>query len=250
MIQIIRMIRWLLLIILLSSSNCNSSTSDNNSAIRVLLYSETEAYRHANIEVARDRMLRFGKTKGFVMHASEDDNIIHPDSLTEFDVIVFLNTTGDIFNEQQQATFINWYRGGKGFVGIHSASDTEYDWPWYHQLVGGYFVNHPPGTSDAEIEVLDSHHPSTKMLPQPWKINEEWYNMRDVLPETSKLLNLDESTYEGGEMGSQHPLCWYREYDGGRTWYTAIGHKPETFDDTTYLEHLFGGIIYAAGIKD
>ena len=234
--------------LLLGIIRCNeriSKTPLNHNDLNVLIYSKTEAYRHSNIETAVLKLKEFAGTKGFDMSISESDSIIHPDSLARYNVIVFLNTTGNIFNTEQQAYFRQWYRNGKGFVGIHSATDTEYDWPWYHQLVGGYFEDHPPGTSEARIQVIDGNHHSTSMLPRPWIMNEEWYNLRDLVPETNKLLNLDESSYEGGRMGADHPLAWYREFDGGRSWYTAMGHKAETFSDSIFLEHICGGIAYA-----
>ncbi|MEM6320349.1 MAG: ThuA domain-containing protein, partial [Bacteroidota bacterium] len=158
------------------------------------------------------------------------------------------NTTGDVLNGAQQLEFNRWIQAGGGFVGIHAATDTEYQWPWFGQLVGAYFNGHPnnPNVREASIQRIDKNHVSTSMIPDTWTREDEWYNFKSMNPNMNVLLNLDESTYKGGTNGENHPIAWYHEFDGGRSWYTGLGHTPETFTDPLFLEHLWGGINYAA----
>ncbi len=215
--------------------------------IRVLVFSKTEGYRHASIEPGIEAIRGLGQKYGFTVDATEDAEYFTQENLRQYNVIIFLSTSGDVFDEAQQLEFQRWIQAGGGFVGIHSATVTEYDWPWYNELAGGYFASHPPGVSEAVIERVDAEHPSTKPLPDEWVRTDEWYNFRKLIPDTHKLLNLDEESYEGGDMGNNHPIAWYREFDGGRAWYTALGHTSESYSEPLFLEHVWGGIKYAAG---
>lgn len=137
---------------------------------------------------------------------------------------------------------------GGGYVGVHAASDTEYEWPWYGQLVGGYFESHPK-TQNATLQVKNPNHPSTKHLPQLWTRTDEWYNFKNLNPKVNVLLTIDESSYEGGKNGSHHPMAWFHEFDGGRAFYTALGHTEASYKDPLFLKHLTGGILYVIGDK-
>lgn len=183
------------------------------------------------------------------MDWTEDPATFADATLSEYRVVIFLSTTGDVLNVAQQAAFERYIQTGNGYVGIHSASDTEYDWPWYGGLVGAYFSNHPsiqPGT----IHVEDRSHPSTASLPETWLRTDEWYDFRTNPRGTVRVLaTLDEASYSGGGMGTDHPISWYHEYDGGRAWYTAGGHTVESFSEPLFLEHILGGILDAAGVE-
>ena len=138
-------------------------------------------------------------------------------------------------------------QNGGGFVGIHSATDTEYDWAWYGQLVGSYFDGHP-AIQEAEVDVVDNAHLSTSGLPNPWLRTDEWYNFDpDPTGSVTVLLTVDESTYSGGTMGNPHPIAWFHEFDNGRSWYTAMGHTEASYSEPLFRQHLLGGIRYAAG---
>ena len=134
-------------------------------------------------------------------------------------------------------------------MGIHSAADTEYDWPWYGKLVGAYFKNHPnnPSIRDAEIIKEDSMHVSCKHLPDRWERTDEWYNYKEINPDINILLRLNESSYEGGEHGDNHPIAWYHEFDGGKAFYTGGGHTRASFDEIDFKQHILGGILYCLG---
>ena len=160
---------------------------------------------------------------------------------------MFLSTTGDVLDALQQAAFERFVRRGGGFVGVHSAADTEYDWAFYGGLIGAYFSDHPDiQTATIHIE-LDSH-PSTASLPRAWIRRDEWYNFRrNPRGAVSVLATLDERTYSGGTMALDHPIMWAQTYEGGRSWYTAGGHTAESFAEAQFLDHLGRAILWAAG---
>lgn len=215
----------------------------------VLVFSKTEGFRHASIPDGIETVRALGEAHGFAVTATEDAAHFTPDSLGRYAVVLFLNTTGNVLNETQQAAFQQYIREDGGFVGVHSASDTEYDWPWYNRLVGAYFDGHPP-VQEATITVTDSTHPSTRMLPNPWVRTDEWYSFRDVQDGLNVLLRLDEGSYDldgAPAMGADHPIAWYHTVDGGRAWYTALGHTSKTYDEPLFRAHLWGGIQWAAG---
>jgi len=217
-----------------------------NQPYRVLVFSKTAAFRHASIPNGLAAIQQLGLENNFQVVATEDATLFNDAFLAQFRVVVFLMTTGDVLDAAQQAAFERYIRAGNGFVGVHSASDTEYSWPWYGGLVGAYFSNHP-AIQKATVWVEDMEHPSTRFFNAPWVRNDEWYNFR-TNPRTSVhvLATLDESTYSGGTMGD-HPIAWYHEYDGGRAWYTAGGHTAASYAEPMFRAHLLGGIQYAAG---
>ena len=220
--------------------------------LSVLVFSKTEQFRHASIEAGIAALQKMGKERGFTVDTTENAEIFKEQNLKKYNVVVFLNTTGDILNDAQQLEFNRFVQAGGGFVGIHSATDTEYDWEWYGKLVGAYFNGHPndPNVREADLEVLIADHPSTKSLPKKWHCLDEWYNYKNINPDLQILVNLDEKSYEGGTNGDSHPIAWCHEFDGGRAWYTGRGHTDETFVEPEFLEHLWGGIDYVAAKRE
>lgn len=216
---------------------------------RTLIFSKTAGYRHKSIKDGIRALYQMSRNNGWDSMATEDDRFFTAKDLSTFDVVIFLNTSGDILNDEQKAAFEGFIRNGGGFVGIHAATDTEHSWPWYNQLVGGYFASHPK-IQPAELEVLIPDHPSTEHLPERWKRTDEWYDFKDLVPSLNVLINLDETTYRGGKMGEVHPIAWYREFDGGRSWYTAGGHTAESYREEDFMKHVQGGIEWAGGLKD
>jgi cytochrome c len=217
--------------------------------INVLIFSKTLSFRHESIDAGKQAILALGKKYDFTVDTTENSEIFAEKTLKKYNVIVFLNTTGDVLNDGQQLEMNRWVQAGGGFVGIHAAADTEYEWPWYGELVGAYFNGHPndPNVRDAIVKVVDKNHESTKHLPAEWKRTDEWYNYKDIKAEINVLLNLDEKSYQGGTNGENHPIAWYRDFDGGRSWYTGLGHTNEAYQDEAFLQMLWGGIQYAAG---
>ncbi len=223
-----------------------ASGESPEAAFSVLVFSKTAGYRHDSIPSGIAAIQALGEQNDFRVDASEDAAIFNDKDLAQYRVVIFLSTTGDILDPGQQAAFEKFIRRGGGFVGIHSASDTEYDWPWYGGLVGAYFRRHPV-IQPATLKVVDPSHRSTRHLPIEWKRTDEWYDFRDDLdPDIVVLIRIDESTYKGGRMGAVHPMAWHHAYDGGRAWYTAIGHTIESYKEPLFLEHLLGGITWAA----
>ena len=236
-------------LLLLLAILCLVSCTDNSISNRVLVFSKTEGYRHASIEPGRDALVKLGGEHGFEVDTTEDASYFSTKTLKDYAVVIFLNTTGDCLDNGQQLALQRFIQAGGGFVGIHAAADTEYKWPWYGQLVGAYFNGHPsdPNVRDAEIERVDSEHASTQHLQDRWPRTDEWYNYRNIQPDLNILLNLDESTYEGGTNGDKHPIAWYHDFDGGRAFYTGGGHTASSFEEPEFLQHLLGGIQYAMG---
>jgi len=214
----------------------------------VLVFSRTTGFRHASIPDGIAAVRQLGDAHGFSVTATEDPSAFSPAGLAGFDAVVFLNTTGDVLDAGQQAAFEDYIRSGGGFVGVHSAADTEYDWAWYGGLVGAYFESHPPGTPGAVVHVVDRAHPATRDLPATWPRTDEWYNFRrSPRGDVHVLATLDETTYNGGTMPGDHPIAWCHVYEGGRSFYTAGGHTGASFAEADFVGHLWGGLGWAAG---
>ncbi len=219
----------------------------NAQNLKVLIFSKTTEFRHNSIGSGIVAIQKLGSENDFLVDVTEDATKFTFDNLSDYGAVIFLSTTGNVLNATQQGEFEKYIQSGGGYVGIHAASDTEYDWPWYGDLVGAYFDFHP-SIQTATIEVADKVHPSTKNLPEYWQINEEWYNFqRNPRGKVHVLATVDESTYSGGSMGYDHPIAWCHEFDGGRAWYTGIGHNDITYIEKDFLDHLLGGILYASG---
>ena len=216
---------------------------------RVLVFSKTAAFKHASIPSGILAIQALGRTHHFAVDTTTDVTNFNEHFLAQYKAVIFLSPTGSVFNEEQKEAFQAYIQQGNGFVGIHAATDFEYDWAWYGDLVGAYFASHPK-QQEAHIQVIDNKHISTKHLPSTWVRKDEWYNFRKVSPAIHVLLNLDESTYEvtKDKMGEQHPIAWYHEFDGGRAFYTGLGHTDEAYQEPLFLQHLLGGICYAANI--
>lgn len=217
---------------------------------RVLVYSRTAGFRHDSIPDGIAAITSMGDENGFKVDATEDPEKFTDDNLDQYAVVVFLSTTGDVLGDEQEKAFERFIAKGRGYVGIHAAADTEYDWPWYGELVGGYFKSHP-AIQPADIHVEDHNHPSTKHLPDIWHRVDEWYNYRqNPRGQVHVLLDLDESTYKNGEMGDDHPIAWYHKFGGGRAFYTGGGHTKESFTEPDFVKHMLGAIRWAAGVED
>jgi type 1 glutamine amidotransferase len=215
----------------------------------LLVFSRTTGYRHDSIPAGIAALSSVASERGFSLSASEDAAVFSDSGLEPFDVIVFLSTTGEVLDAEQQGAFERFIRAGGGWVGIHSASDTEYDWPFYGDLVGAYFREHP-AIQEAVVHVEDATHPATRGIPSEWRRTDEWYAFgENPRPNVSVLLTLDETTYAPGTatMGADHPMAWYHEYEGGRAFYTALGHTSESYAEPAFLGHLEGAIEWAAG---
>ncbi len=224
----------------------------------ILVFSKTASFRHDSIPTGIACLKELGaKSSGenaFSVDATEDAAVFTKEGLEKYDAVVFLSTTGDILNDEQQAAFEAWFRSGGGFVGIHAAADTEHTWPWYGNLVGAWFKTHP-SPQKATVVVEDKTHASTSMLPERWERFDEWYVYK-ANPRTKKdapvhvLATLDETTYDtGGNPMGDHPIAWCHEFDGGRAWYTGGGHTQESYAEPLFRQHLSAGIEWALSGK-
>jgi type 1 glutamine amidotransferase len=213
----------------------------------VFVFSRTEGFRHDSIAAGIAAVQQQGRQLGFTVDASEDAASFSDGNLARYRVVVFLSTTGDVLNGTQQAAFEGFIRRGGGFVGIHSAADTEYDWPFYGGLLGAYFAGHPDIQTGA-IRVETPSHPSMSGLPATWTRRDEWYNFqKNPRGSLDVLATLDERTYTGGTMAPDHPIIWSHTYEGGRAWYTAGGHTTESFSEPLFVAHIGSAIVWAGG---
>ena len=212
----------------------------------VLVFSKTAGFRHDAIPAGIQAIRELGAANSFTVTATEDANAFTTANLAQYEAVVFLSTTGDVLNATQQTAFESYIRGGGGFAGIHAASDTEYDWPFYGELVGAYFASHP-AIQPVTVRVQDRAHAATAHLPQAWNVTDELYNYRTNPRSSARVLaTLDESTYSGGSMGADHPITWCKTLSSGRSFYTGLGHTQAMYADSNFRRELLGGIRYAA----
>ncbi|MCJ8211947.1 ThuA domain-containing protein [Mucilaginibacter sp. RS28] len=213
---------------------------------RVLVFSKTAGFHHKSIAVGVPAVMKLGAENNFEVDTTTDAAKFTDANLKKYTAVIFLSTTGDVLNEEQQEAFKRYIEKGHGYVGVHAAADTEYDWPWYGGLVGAYFKSHPK-QQEAVFNIVDPNFIATKHLPKEWKHFDELYNYRSFADDLHVVMKIDEKSYTGGENGDNHPMSWYHTYDGGRAFYTALGHTDEDYSDPLFLQHLLGGIQYALG---
>jgi type 1 glutamine amidotransferase len=214
----------------------------------VLIFSKTNGYRHQSIETGIAAIQKLGTTNNFTVDATEDSLYLTDANLKKYKTIIFLSTTGTVLGKEQELALQNFIHNGGGFVGIHAATDCEYEWPWYVKMIGGNFLSHPQ-QQEAKLIVVDHTHPSTKHLPATWQRKDEWYNFKNLNPDVTVLIKIDETSYTGGKNGDNHPMAWYHSYEGGKIFYTELGHTNESYSDPLFLQHILGGIEYSMGAK-
>jgi type 1 glutamine amidotransferase len=223
---------------------------------RILIYTKNgEGYVHKNIAASVAALEKICESEAILTEVSEDPAVFTPENLKRFDAIVFSNTNNEAFDtEKQRKAFQEYIRKGSGFAAIHSANASERQWPWYWAMVGGKFVRHPP-YQEFDVLVTDANHPSTAHLPTRWTIEDECYYSNQLNPDIHVLLSADLTTiedekkdiYPGETFGQQFPLSWCHYFEGGRQWYTALGHDPGFYEDPLFVEHLKGGILWVLG---
>ncbi len=214
---------------------------------KILVFSKTAGFRHTvAIAEGKKYITDFGKANKFGVDTTESSDVFTADNLKKYVAVVFLNTTGNVLNDQQQQAFEQFIRNGGGYVGLHSAADTEYDWPWFGELNGAYFKSHPR-QQEAVFNIVDNNNIATAHLPKVWKRFDELYNFKWIGTDLHVLITIDENSYTGGGNGEDHPMAWYHEFDGGRAFYTALGHDNKSWEDPLYRQHVLGGIQYAMG---
>ncbi len=225
---------------------------------RVLIYTKNgEGYVHENIAASVAALEKICTEEGILTEVSDDPGVFTPENLARFDALVFSNTNNKGFDtDAQKKAFQEYIRGGGGFAAIHSSNATERDWPWYCSMVGGKFLRHPPH-QEFDVLVTDPNHPSTSHLPGRWTVKDECYYSYHLNPDIHVLLSVDLGTiedenkgeYPGETFGQLFPLCWCHQFEGGRQWYTALGHDPWFYEDPVFVDHLRGGILWALGTE-
>ncbi|MEP6949343.1 MAG: ThuA domain-containing protein, partial [Ginsengibacter sp.] len=238
-----------IILLLLTASSlfyfaCNTKKSGNP---RVLVFTKTSGFHHSSIPNGIAAVIKLGLENGFDVDTTTNAEMFNEDSLKKYATVIFLNTTGDVLGYREEVSFERYIQAGGGFVGVHSATDTEYDWGWYGRLVGGYFNGHPK-PQQAKFIIKDKDFAATKFFTDTvWQRTDELYNFKKLNPDVHVLITIDEKSYEGGTNGAFHPMSWYHDYDGGRAFYTELGHTEESYTEPNYLKHLLGGIQYAIG---
>lgn len=214
---------------------------------KILVFSKTAGFRHtAAIQAGKKEIQELGRRNKFRVDTTENADVFTPENLKQYAAVIFLCTTGNVLNEQQQQAFEQFIKNGNGYMGLHSAADTEYDWAWFGELNGAYFKSHPK-QQEAVFNIVDGNHIATAHLPKVWKRFDELYNFKWIGTDIHVLITIDENSYTGGGNGEYHPMAWFHEFDGGRSFYTALGHDNKSFEDPLYLQHILGGIKYVMG---
>ncbi|MFZ4574108.1 MAG: ThuA domain-containing protein [Phycisphaerales bacterium] len=215
----------------------------------VMVFSKTAGFRHDSIPDGIAMIKALGDSNGFEVVATEDSGLFTDENLGRCACVVFLSTTGDVLNPEQQGAFERYIGKGRGYVGVHAASDTEYDWPFYGELVGAYFKQHP-AIQDADISVVEPRHVTTEHLPAVWRRKDEWYCFREA-PRAGvhRVLMLNEASYQGGTMKGDHPVAWWHEFKGSRVFYTALGHTKESYTEPEFVEHVRRAIVWSGAIR-
>ncbi|WP_341226481.1 ThuA domain-containing protein [uncultured Arcticibacterium sp.] len=227
-----------------------------NGKLKALLFTKTAGFHHESIHEGVAAVRGLGQRHSFQVDWQENSSVFTEDRLKNYDVVIFLNTTGDVLNDKEQAAFEKYIQNGGGYVGVHAAADTEYEWEWYTKMVGMMFKIHP-AQQTAYIHVENSNFPGMERFPKKLLWTDEWYEYQKpvLTKDLNYLVSVDEKSYEpyakwgdneGKGMGDFHPISWYHNYDGGRAFYTGLGHIGAIYSDQTYLDHLYGGIYWAA----
>lgn len=234
----------LLFLCLILSCKSNSSSHKTH---HILIFTKTAGFYHSSIPQGVKAIQKIALQNNYNVTVTANPDIFSGELLSLYSAVIFLNTTGDVLNPSQQEAFEQFIRNGGGYVGIHAAADTEFEWPWYNKLVGAKFAGHPndPNVKQATVIVKQSAFPAVKGLPRKWVRTDEWYNYKDIQPGLVILAKLDETTYTGGTHNGNHPIAWYHDYDGGRAFYTGGGHTDESYSEPLFIKHLEGGIKYA-----
>src|SRR6478736_2450947 len=236
----------LIFFVLISSSFAQSK--------RILIFSKTKGWRHSSIPNGIKFFQELGAQKGFAVDTTENATKFNEENLKKYNAVVFMNTTGDVLNDKQQAEFERYIQAGGGYVGVHSATDTEYKWDWYNGLAGAYFMSHPgPPNSNVQngkFTTVDSKFPASAHLPATFERKDEFYDFKSLKKDDLHfLVMLDKIFFKAVKIGDFHPMAWYHEYDGGKSFYSNFGHVDDTFKEPLMAEHFWKGLEWAMAKK-
>lgn len=249
--------RWLVFLatlLLVAGAFGALAAEDDGNPIRILMFTKTAGFRHGSIETAKTVMSRMAEAHGWVLTITEDASFFTDENLSRYDVVMFVSTTGSVLDQPyQREALMRFIQRGGGFVGVHAASDAHYEWDWYGDLVGAYFAGHPPGTQFATTVIENHQHPSTAHFGPTFSVNDEWYFWnRNPRPNVTVLMSLDRTSHPtlanwgGHDPTGDHPITWCQSYQGGRSWYTALGHNDAVWEHPSFQQMLVGAIEWAA----
>jgi type 1 glutamine amidotransferase len=222
---------------------------------RVLIYSGSTGFRHDSIPAGVEATKAIATRLGYEFDATEDPAVFTADKLAGYRAIVFVSTTTDPrkpesewFVGDRRDALVGFLKAGKGVVGLHAAGDSHYHWPWFGQMIGGYFERHPKGTPKGTLTVVDARHPATAKLPTTVTRNDEWYYYKDFNPLVHVLITVDPASIGDGEADANpNPLVWYHEFGGGRVFYSGLAHTSESYSEPYIVDIISGGLTYAVG---
>ncbi len=248
---------FVLLVVLVTAFACTNEKKVDVKGKHILIYTKNgKGYVHENIANSVKAIQEICAKEGILTDVSDDPAVFTPKNLAKYDALFFSNSNNEGFDtDAQKKAFQDFCRSGKGFGALHSANATEREWPWYWQLVGGKFIRHAP-YQKFEVLVVDANNPSTQPLPKRWKVEDECYYSYQLNPDIHVLLAADLTTvedkgkadYPGDTFYNSFPLCWCHKFEGGRQWYSALGHSPEVYKDATFRAHIRGGILWILGV--
>lgn len=248
---------FILILLTFTAFSCSQPQKVDGNGKKILIYTKNgKGYVHENIAASVAAIQELCSEEGIETEVSDDPAVFTPENLTRFDALYFCNSNNKGFDtEAQKKAFQDYCRSGKGFAALHSANATERQWPWYWSLVGGKFIRHAP-YQKFDVVVIDPDNPSTAPLPARWTVEDECYYSYELNPDIHVLLAADMTTvedegkaeYPGETFGERFPLCWCHKFEGGRQWYSALGHNPDFYKDETFRAHLKGGILWIIGV--
>ena len=230
---------------------------------RLLLFEKITGFRDApSVDAARNALRAMAQRNGWALAVTDKGAAMTPGLLRKFDAVIWNNVSGDVLTLTQRQAFKSYMERGGGFVGLHgSGGDPVYYWDWYADtLIGARFIGHPlaPQFQEARVLVEDSSGNLARELAPGWSMTDEWYSFKASprLSGAHVVAALDETTYSPKGMGGQdlrmgdHPIAWSRCVGDGRSFYSAIGHRPETYSEPHYEKLLDRAIVWAAGNGD
>ena len=218
----------------------------NDSSPRILVFNKTEGYFHESTEAGVEALRQLCRDNNIKIDVTDNGEKFVENNLLKYAAVVFLNTAGDVLDQQQEKSLEQYIHAGGGFVGIHTAIDTEHNWDWYGKLIGAVFESQSD-VEKAVVKIEDHHHPATQFIPDSLIRSDEWFNLKEISPDIHVILSMEENSYKDGIIGNFHPVSWYQEFEGGRVFVTAMGHTNESYKEEYFLRHLLGGIKYAIG---
>jgi len=237
----VRSLRWIMAALVLVSLAAHPAQAEGLQGARILVMSKTAGFRHASIPAGQGALLEIAREEGFTVTFTEDAAQFTDERLGQYDAVVFLNTTGDMLDQAQQASFERYVAAGRGLLGIHAATDTETDggWPWYNALIGAKFKSHP---AIQEARLIPSAPGASE-----FRFTDEWYDFADASPSRRALVEIDRGSYEGSGATGREPIVWTNEVAGARAFYIGLGHTDESYASPVMRAFIVQGLRYAVG---